>query len=207
MTIEDKAKPGGPDPKPPGGPSDDPNTAELEALKKSKDRILSEKKKLQAENDANKAKLLEFEDKERDEKQKALEEKGDYEKALELERNKTKVATEKLGAVTGRLKEGEKLSAFLKAVNGTVDEKFWGLIDLTKVIQSDDGVIDKDSVNTAVATFTESFGNELIRKKGTADLPTDAPSGDDPPTNAIKYVDWLKLPPKEMKQRSKDVVD
>lgn len=212
MSKEGGKGSGGTNPNPGGSgdpnnptPSGDPPKEGMVSYE-SMQKALDEKKRAQEENQQLKERVAAFEKAEKEKERKALEEKGEYEKALALANEELEKEKSKLQSLNSQLTDGKKLKAFLSAVGGDVDEKFWGLIDLDRIKVSDTGEIDKNSLTEYATKFSQQYGNEIIRKGGTQDLPPNPPPpGAAPAGQKITYQEWLALPLKEKKARMKDV--
>lgn len=147
-------------------------------------RLLDEKKKVQAERDAL---AKDKEDRER----KEMEAKGEYQKLLDAERNEKKQLADKLSAHERSMLEAKKFHALHKALDGSVDEKYWGFLPIDKVlVDPDTGEVNAASVAEAASIVKTNYP-ELLRRKGGPNLPNEAPKGNDAST--ITETDWKKL--------------
>jgi len=129
---------------------------------------------------------------------KRLEEQGNWKKIAEnaqIERDK---AIEELTGMKSTQVQAKKLDAVLRAAGGQIERKFWGLIDIDEVaINPETGLIDEMSVTKAVDKIRKEYP-EIIRTKGNAGLPADAPSGGG--NGAMSVEDWKKLPLDKQKE-------
>lgn len=186
---------GEPDPK---DPKDD--VVKFETHKK----LLDEKKKLQADHEATQAKLKALEDEKTEREKKEAEEKGDLKKLIELERAEKKKLQDQLGEVNTSLAKGAKVQAVLEAINGKVEEQYWGLLDLDSVIiDKTTGLPDETSVKAAAQAFETKYAL-VIQKANGGKLPDNAAKGG---AGKLTHAEWIKLPYKEKLERQKDVVD
>lgn len=152
-------------------------------------RLLDEKKKLQ-----EKFEVLDAEKKQRE--QAELLAKGEYQKIIEIERQKKAEAEGKLAALENTFLQGKKVKAFLNALGTGLDEKFYGFLPLEDIaVDPDSKEINLTSVATAAETFKKSYP-ELLSKKNGVTLPNAAPAGNS--ANTITRSEWLKLSSKEM---------
>jgi len=201
LTIED--------PKPTGGGTDDPSGKKSEEDKKvaysTYDKVLKEKKRTSEENQSLKERLADYEKAELEKEQKKLEEKGEYDKALAARDEQLKSEKEKFQALNERVRNGEKLSAFLKEVGSGLDEKYWDLVPIDQIAILDDGSVDASSVTQVAETFKERYGSDLIKKRSSSQLPDEQTPPGGKPGSSLTYNQWLALPPKERKTRMKDV--
>lgn len=154
-------------------------------------KLLGEKKKLQEKYQSLEQRLAEIEENK-------LKEKEDYKGLYE----NTKEELGKLHIELSQKKEEEiasrKLSAFLEILPGQVDKKYWGHVDLDKILlDPETGEIDQMSVTKVAKTFEQTYP-EIIIKNGSVNLPNQSPKGNQGQT--ITYSEWLKLPLKEMEK-------
>ena len=163
------------------------DTVQYETHKK----LLDEKKKL-AE------KLAIFETKEAERERKKLEDEGQYQKLIELEKKRADEAIAKVIAFEDQMTQGRKLKALLGALGGQVDDKFLGFLPIDQI------VIDPETkeVNlTSVASVADGFKKqfpELIKSQNGPRLPNAAPQGNE--AGKISEAEWNKLPAKEMEK-------
>jgi predicted DNA binding CopG/RHH family protein len=172
-----------------------PNTPQTVAYE-SYAKLLKEKKALQERQAA-----LDAETKNAHEQK--LKEKENFKALLELREKEASEYKSKYESLNTRLASGLKLDAFLKALPGEVDPKFYQLIDIDKILVNDEtGMPDKASVLEAAKQFVTDYGTVLVKKSG-ATMPNQAASGG---TTKLSYDEWLALPKKDMAKRMKDVV-
>lgn len=168
---------------------------EIEALRNHTQELLSEKKKV-----SEKYKSLEQQLKEKQELE--LKEKEDFKTLVklreeELQKTKAELETERI-----QRQQGMKLDAFLSVLDGKVDSKYWGMIDLEKIaINPDSRQIDEMSVAKAVEDFKKTYP-ELIKTGLAQATPANAPQAGD----VLTYEKWLTLPAKEQKLRYKEML-
>lgn len=161
-------------------------------------RLLNEKKKLQEEFAAAQTALKDREEKE-------LREKEDFKTLLALREKELKTLQSKVDISEQQKSEAVKLDSFLKSLDGQVDSKFWGHVDLSQIIvDPTTGQVDEMTVLKEVERFKKTFP-EIIQRKGQAKVPATSP--DYTSTNTISYEEWVKLPTKEMKARMKEVIN
>lgn len=166
-------------------------------------KVLGEKKRAAEELANAKALIAQFEANQKDAEEKALKEKEDWKTAYELKAKLLEETESKFKTQTQIIEDSKKFSAFLDNVNGTVDKKFYQLIDISNVIiDPTTGQPDPASAQQAAREFEKNFGD--IVKKGTGPkLPNASPQNS---TGTITRDEWLQLPSKEMKARLKDVM-
>ncbi len=152
-------------------------------------RLLDEKKKLQEKYEVLAAEKAQREHKE-------LEDKGEYQKIIEIERQQKAAAESKLAELQDTFLRGKKVKAFLSALGTGLDEKYYGFIDLEQIAVDPES---KEINMTSVASVAESFKKsypEILRPKNATNLPDAAPAGNS--ANTIAHSEWIKLSSKEM---------
>ena len=160
-------------------------------------KLLGEKKKIQE-------RLAELEKAELTRKEQSLKEQERYKELLDLKEKALLETQSRLELMESQRAEARKLDAFLKCVNGQINEKYWGLVPLDKIIvDKETGEIDKTSVTQLVQEYQNNFPETIISKDRPG-LPNNFVKGSN---TELSYDDWLKLPPKEMVERRKDVVE
>lgn len=163
-------------------------------------QLLDEKKKVEQKARELEEKLAQ---RERDDAEKA----GDLKKLLELEKKRADEAEARAKAHDEQERNRRKLAAVLGGLDGTVDPKFYGLIDFEKVVFDDQGNVNQLSVREVVETVNKNYP-EIVKKKGGPQTPAAAPTGGVPQTGTIKHSDWLKLSSKDKaKWKPDQVVD
>lgn len=181
-------------------PKEQKDVVKYETYKK----VLDEKKRRDGELDELKKRLNTLEAEKAEKEKKEAEAKGDLQKLLELERQEKAKARQELDEIKGTLASGSKLKAVLDSINGKVDEQYWKLLDLDKVvIDPNTGLPDQTSVQAAAKEFETNYAL-VIKKPTSAKLPNDAPQGGG---GKLTYEAWLKLPLKEKGERMKEVME
>lgn len=165
-------------------------------------KVLSEKKAKDAALEEAKAKLAEYEAKEKERAEAELKAKEDWKTMLALREKELAEAKGEAEKLKSERVQGMKLDAFLQTMQGKIEHKFWGFIDLEEVKVGPDGKIDQMSVTQAVENFKKQYP-ELIKTGAGPKTPAESPSGHE----AISYEEWLKLPAKEMAKRAKDIIN
>ena len=165
--------------------------------------------KLMDEKKAQSSRLKELEDKftkqEEDQKVKAqddLKAQGKFKEALAARDDE--LAAEKLKGerLNSQIIDNRKLSAFVNAVPGGVESRYWSLVDLEKIKVDDVGRPTEDSVKDYSKSFQESFP-ELLKKPEENDIPPGNPKP--PGSGKLSHEAWKLLPAKEMRERIADV--
>lgn len=162
-------------------------------------KLLDEKKKAQAKLDELLAK-----EKEREEIE--ARKRGDYEAILKAREDELKAERDKRLHLETTLTTGQKLSAVIDALGGSVDSKWYKLIDVSQVaINPETGEIDAMTV-AKVAESLKREWPEMSKSKG--QLPAQAPQGLEGGSGKISREAWKKLPSKEMlKWKLDQIVD
>jgi len=119
-------------------------------------------------------------------------------KELEEENNQTK---SKYGELNERIAGSQKLSKVLSKLGGDLDDKYFGLIDISEVkVNPETGEVDDMSAAKVAENFRTMYP-ETIKKKFNPNSMGENRSGtgNDQPTT-IAYKDWSKLPYNEQRK-------
>lgn len=155
-------------------------------------KLLDEKKKAQAQ-------LSEYQQREAEREKKELEQKGEWQKIIELEKKRADEADQKLKGLEGQFTEAKKMGAILKALDNGVDEKFFGFLPLDQVIlDPETGEVNLNSVAQVADNFRKTYP-ELLKPKNGPRLPNGSPQTP-PGPSTISEADWKKLSATEMKK-------
>ena len=168
-------------------------------------RVLSQHKKSQAEAEAVKARLAEYEAREKEREEKRLAEEGNYKQLLENERKARAEEEAKRKDYERKLIDGHKLNAVLEKLPGKIKRpEYYSFIDTDKIIiDPSTGEIDERSLEIVKSEFLQNHGSLLERASGTG-LPYNAPTTQ---SGGLTYDQWLQLPLKEQKTRRKEVME
>ena len=166
-------------------------------------RVLSQHKKSQAEAENLRAKLAEYEAKEKELENKRLAEQGDYKKLLENERKARAEEEAKRKQYEKQLLDGHKLNALLEKLPGKIKRpEYYSFIDTDKIIiDPTSGHIDERSVEEVKTEFIRDHF-ALLEISNKATLPYNAPGNN---SGTLSYDEWLKLPLKEQKLKRNKV--
>jgi vacuolar-type H+-ATPase subunit I/STV1 len=163
---------------------------EIEALRSHNQTLLGEKKNVSE-------KLKTFEQSAKEKQDLELKAKEDYKSLVELRDTELLTTKKELESERFQRQQGQKLDAFLSVVEGKIDPKYWGMIDLEQVkINPDSKAIDQMSVSQAVEAFKKTYP-ELIKTGISQFAPPNAPTNGE----ILTYEAWLTLPLKEQKAR------
>jgi len=163
---------------------------EIEALRNHNQELLGEKKKVTD-------KLKTFEQIAKEKQDLELKAKEDYKALVELRDSELLTTKKELDAERTQRIQGQKLDAFLSVIEGKVDPKYWGMIDLEQIkLNPDSKEIDKMSVSQLVEQFKKTYP-ELIKTGISQFTPPNAPLNGE----VLTHEKWLTLPLKEQKAR------
>jgi len=180
------------------------NIAKPDVVKyETHEKLLREKKKRDEENSELKKRLEAFEKENKDKEEKELLEKENFKKLLEIREKEKKDLEEKYSGLQTSLQNGSKLRSFFDNVPGKIDEQYWDLIDVSKIaINPETGAPDEASAKAYAEEFQKKYAL-VIRTGSSAKMPNDAPNS----VTKLTYEEWLKLPPKEMAAKMKDIIE
>jgi hypothetical protein len=169
-------------------------------------KLLGEKKRLQDEAQALKAKLEEKLKAEQEQQEKEMKDKEEWKKLVEIRDKELTETKSKLTEYQQGIRNSKKASAFLGELakrNISVRSSYYDLIDVDQIaVDPSTEEIDLSSVKKyADAWVTDHF--ELAKATSSSSkLPNNAPQGNG---SQLTYDEWLKLPPSEMKKRYKEM--
>lgn len=159
-------------------------------------KLLNEKRKL-------KERLDELERASKEKEEADLRAKEDFKKIAELKEAEAKQLKEELEKTKAREINAGKLDAFLSTLDGKVERKYWGHINLEQIlVNPETGDLDQMSVAKEVERFRKEYP-EVIKKPGVNQLSSAAPLGSE--GGPITYEEWRKLPLKEQKARYREM--
>lgn len=201
MSTQDQA-PSGSNPAASGSQDASPKD---ESLLKPEDRVSYDSyQKLLGEKKKRDAELTEYKKKEKEREEQDLKAKEDWKKLVALRDEELQKTKAELDSVKNTLESGTKLQAFLDALDGQVDQQYWGLIDLSQVVLNPEtGLPEEVSIKKAALEFKSKYGL-VVKQSGGTKMPNDAPKGNG--SVGLSYDEWLKLPAKDMRARIKDVI-
>lgn len=162
------------------------------------ERLLDEKKRASD-------RLRAMEEERRRQEEQALREKEDWKKLAENKEKELEETRSRLNQLESEITAAKKVAAFNEALEGTLERKYWHLIDLDQiVVHPETGEVDEGSVAKAIKVFKAEYG-ELIKRPGTPSMPADAPGRGG--SNRLTYEQWLALPVREREKRYKDIIE
>lgn len=170
---------------------------------KSKQSVDYETYKKAVDREKNlKKRLDELEAKEKLKLEAELKEKEEYKKLLDLRSQELETERKEKLALKNEREMGLRMNAFLKHVNGKVDQDYWSLIDLEKIaIDPESGMPDDGSAQKAAKEFEARF-SRVIEKPTAGKLPAEAAKGG---ATKLTYDAWLALPYAEKIKRQAEV--
>lgn len=189
----------------PGGQGDSPNEIDPTPSPSGAERMVKYEtyQKLLDEKKRAAEKLHAYEAAEAQKKQEELLKNNQFKEALEMEQKKAKEAEDRLAQANALIMNSRKLNALVSSVKGTVDPKFYNLIDLSQIeVDVESGLPDPESVKRAAQALERDYP-EIVKKVTPGVLPANAPAS---AGGKITREEWLKLPHKEMAKRLGDVI-
>lgn len=197
--MSDPSVPGGNNPIPSGAPDDPKQTVAYETHAK----LLGEKKRLAEAKAAADAELETLRAKEKEREEQELAKQKNYEQILKNRDEELKALREGAARVETERLQARKLDAFIKTLGGTLEDKFWSLVDLDKIaIDPATKAVDEMSVAKYVEDYRKTYP-ETIRKPGAPSMPSNAPQGTG---GRLTVEEWKALPLKEKRARMHEVV-
>lgn len=166
-------------------------------------KLLGEKKKLGEKLTTIEQELESLRAKDRERENAELEKQKNYEQLLRNREEELKKAKEALTSIETERLQARKLDAFLRTLgNGTLDERYWGLIPIDEiVIDPATRQVDEMTVTKAVELYRKSYP-ETIKRAHVPGMPSNAPQGT---PGKLTVEEWKNLPPKEKKARIGEV--
>jgi len=121
-----------------------------------------------------------------------LQDEGKFKEVIALRDAELKQTQEKYGSLKGEIDRARKLNAFDQTLGAKIKhEDFYNFVDTDLITLDENGVPMKESVELAVNSFKERYGDTLLVKTEVAKLPGDAPRNTTFQTgNRNKKNDW-----------------
>jgi hypothetical protein len=172
-------------------------------------KAVDQKKALQEELKAYKAKEAELAEKQRILEEEKLKGEGNWKALLEDREKRLKETEDKLKnqqAEADKYKQNlinaRKIQAFTRAIGGDLkDPEYYSFIDVEKIaIDPETNKVDESSVKTYASDFVSR--HKALINFSDKKLPQDAART----TGGLSYEQWTKLPLKEMKERYSEVI-
>ena len=150
-------------------------------------KLLDEKKKVQGELSA-----LQSEKKAREDAEAAR--RGDFESLLKARDEELAKERGERQQLQSRITTGLKMNAVIESLGGQIDQKWFQLIDVSEVAQSESGELDQMTV-ARVAEQLKKQWPEMV--KSVNKLPSNAPQGLTAAGSKIAESEWKKLKGKD----------
>lgn len=164
-------------------------------------KVLNEKKKRDEELTSVRTRLAELESANKQAEETRLKEQEKFKELAEMKSQEVEKLQQEIQLKQQQELNARKLDSFLKALDGTVERKYWDHIDIDQIQLSESGDVDEMSVSNLVNTFRQTYP-EVIRTKQKEHLPNQYPSG----SGSLTYEQWKQLPAKEMRARLHEVM-
>lgn len=186
--------------------------AQLEAERKSKERILNESKEYKEKYQAFKSKEEEFKTQQAKAEEDRLRQQGEYktlleqrEKELEALRNSLTETKSEADSFRESIVNLRKASAFERELGGKLKkDSYWNHVDFNKIaLDPETGEIDKGTLKEVANNFVKEY-KELVDFPSGGNLPNQTPNGGG---GKLTYDQWKKLPLADRKKRMRDVVN
>lgn len=158
--------------------SDQDEALELEKIRRNKDEILNEKKRIQQEKRQLQDELNAMKAALEQQQREKLEEKQEYKQLWERTQEELKAEREKLFNVQNSIVRAEKRKAFDRELGKPLSkDRYYDFVNFDDIIIEEDGTVNSDSVRYAVNLFRESY-RELVPQQSTPRVGSEAPSND-----------------------------
>lgn len=193
-------------------PSGEPKAAPVEPKKEdvvkyeTYQKVLSEKKGVQAKLEEMQSKFDAFELDQKTAEETKLNEKGEFKKLVELREQEIVKLREEMSGVTserdglkGNLDDTYKLQAFYDKLPGQIKkQEYLNFVDLESiVIDPVTRAVDPQSLENVVGSFVENYG-DLIKSSSFGGLPGEAPVNS---TRKYTIQEWKSLSLKDKKEK------
>lgn len=213
--MSDKSEvPGGDDQDAAGGGSGNETSDNLKDGKTKGDTVSRDAyNKLLDEKKSVSKRLKELEDKAKKRTEEELRAKEDWKKIAESRDAEIAELKTSIESLTGKIGEYEtrevttkKFRAFLKSLDGKIEDKSFSLVPVEMItVNPETGAVDEMSVTKAVKKFKAEWP-ELIKTGTGVKLPNDAPPSGGNAGGKISRSEWLKLPAKKMQEYKPDQI-
>ena len=165
-------------------------------------RVLNEKKARDAELREAKAVIEKYEAEKRSFEESTLREKEDWRKLFEQRESELKTTKLELDSIKTRVVDSKKLNSFLNAIEKPIEQKYWSLVELDRiVVDPNSGEIDSSTLKKYAEEFKKEYWKVI--DSSTPKMPNENHNNK---PNGITYDYWLTLKPNEQKKRLKDII-
>ena len=155
-------------------------------------KLLSEKKKASDRIADLEKRLAEIDRMKKESEEKSLADREEWKKLHDLKVKELEQKDKELQNWQQRHNDSRKLQTFLDHLPGSIDNEYWGLVPIEKIVTNPEtGEIDETSVTELVADFAKKH-HRLIDKPGSGSdgLPKGSPRGVE---STVSYEQWLKM--------------
>ena len=143
-------------------------------------KVLAEKKRVQEQNASIQQQLDQLLMDQKTAEESKMVENQEYKKLLDLKAEELTKTVSELTSMRSAQANAVKLDAFLNAIGGKVDRKYWGLVDLESiVVDPSTGLVEEMSVTKLVETFRKEHGRLIDTLSASNQLPNKFPKGTD----------------------------
>lgn len=164
-------------------------------------KLLAEKKRRDEELRARDEELAALKREKKEAEELKLKEKEDYKKIVEIRDGELAAERAEKEMLKNKFQDAVKFDAFINSLPGSVDKKFWQMIDLSAVvIDPTTNEPDPMSVKKAADKFRAEFPELIVNQNG-AKLPNNAASGG---AFVMNDETWNALSAKEKKDKLSD---
>lgn len=185
--------------------------AQLEAERKSKERILNESREYKEKYQAFKSKEEEFKTQQTKAEEDRLRQQGEYKTLLEQREKELAMLRESLDTTSSEVESYKrsmtnlrKASAFERELGGKLKkDSYWSHVNFDQIaLDPESGEIDRGTLKEVANNFIKEY-RELVDFPTNGNLPNGTPNGG---KGRLTYEQWKALPLKDRQKRMRDVV-
>lgn len=185
--------------------------AQLEAERKSKERILNESREYKEKYQAFKSKEEEFKTQQTKAEEDRLRQQGEYKTLLEQREKELAMLRESLDTTSSEVESYKrsmtnlrKASAFERELGGKLKkDSYWSHVNFDQIaLDPESGEIDRGTLKEVANNFIKEY-RELVDFPTNGNLPNGTPNGG---KGRLTYEQWKALPLTDRKKRMRDVV-
>ncbi len=167
-------------------------------------KLLGEKKREKEENLKLRKQMNELLGEKSNREEQQLKENNDWKALAEKREEELKDRDTQLKGIENDRLNAKKLDSFLGALSGNLERKFWGLIELDKIlVNPETGEVDEMTVTKQVETWKKEYPETLGYNVSGAKLPNESPK---PAENSVNYDKWKNMSAADMRKNLKKVV-
>jgi hypothetical protein len=166
-------------------------------------KLLGEKKKVAERAAALELELESLRAKERERENQELEKSKNYEQLLKNREEELKALKDRTAKFENERVQARKLDAFIKTLGGSLEDKYWSLVDLDKIaVDPATNTVDTMSVSRYVDEYRATYPETIKRPAGYT-MSSNAPDGSG---RKLTIEEWKALPLKDKKARMHEVI-